>query len=418
MELQIFTLNCWGLWLVAKQRARRLRLIGEALQRSSADVVHLQEVWCRHDADLILAEAAKGQLKHGHHFIAGHFGSGLVTLSRFPLKQARFIQFTAAGDPLSLKGDFFAGKGVGWTQLETPAGLIDTFNTHLSANYRQSWQDAPDLGCRIALDGNSGVRILQMQQLATFVNGAAHPEGVAVVVAGDLNNPPDSLHMCLMQDLLPDLRDSWAVANPKDPGPTANDSQNTYSTAGAGKSPTRIDYVWASSACQVLSAEITMKAAAADLSFSDHFGVSVRLQLPAQGCSPGSRQHPAEPQGKYSSASGLQAAALHSMQRGILSMQQGSLAQAGVQSDSPQRAVNLPERAIEMPVSAARFGRIRSGRLGADSEGSDSSAASSPAKSRSTGSTMAGKIGVVPIREFMSPGESPLGAIRAGRLGE
>ena len=35
--------------------------------------------------------------------------------------------------------------------------------------------DAPDLGCRIALDGNSGVRILQMQQLATFVNGAAHP---------------------------------------------------------------------------------------------------------------------------------------------------------------------------------------------------------------------------------------------------
>ncbi len=51
------------------------------------DVVHLQEVWCRHDADLILAEAAKGQLKHGHHFIAGHFGSGLVTLSRFPLKQ-------------------------------------------------------------------------------------------------------------------------------------------------------------------------------------------------------------------------------------------------------------------------------------------------------------------------------------------
>ena len=96
----------------------------------------------------------------------------------------------------------------------------------------------------------------------------------------------------------------------------------------------------------------------------------------------------------------------------------GSLAQAGVQSDSPQRAVNLPERAIEMPVSAARFGRIRSGRLGADSEGSDSSAASSPAKSRSTGSTMAGKNGVVPICEFMSPGESPLGAIRAGRLGE
>ena len=56
------------------------------------------------------------------------------------MPQVRFIQFTAAGDPVSLKGDYFAGKGVGWAQLETPAGIVDTFNTHLSANYKQSWR--------------------------------------------------------------------------------------------------------------------------------------------------------------------------------------------------------------------------------------------------------------------------------------
>ena len=53
------------------------------------DIVHLQEVWCRSDAEMIIAEAAKGRLKHGHHFVAGHFGSGLIILSRFPLKQVQ-----------------------------------------------------------------------------------------------------------------------------------------------------------------------------------------------------------------------------------------------------------------------------------------------------------------------------------------
>lgn len=66
--------------------------------------------------------------------------------------QVGFVQFTAAGDPLSLKGDYFAGKGVGWAQHQTPAGLVDTFNTHLSANYKQAWDGrhgsrCPDQSC-------------------------------------------------------------------------------------------------------------------------------------------------------------------------------------------------------------------------------------------------------------------------------
>ncbi|KAK9864124.1 hypothetical protein WJX84_004721 [Apatococcus fuscideae] len=323
MELEVLTLNCWGLWLVAKQRARRLRLIAEALQRTTADVVHLQEVWCRSDADLILVEAAKGKLQHGHHFVAGHFGSGLLTLSRYPLKQVRFVQFTAAGDPVSLKGDYFAGKGVGWAQLDTPAGIVDTFNTHLSANYKQSWRDAPELGCRIGQDGNAGVRILQMQQLATFVRGSSHPDASAVILAGDLNNPPDSLHMHFMQSLLPDLKDAWVAANPKDEGPTANHPESSFSTTGAGKSPTRIDYVWTSLDCQVLSAEITMTSAEPGLSFSDHFGVSVRLHLPEHGTRPGGRQSQQPPQASSQAAS-FQSAALDSMQIGKATMERGS----------------------------------------------------------------------------------------------
>lgn len=48
----------------------------------------LQEVWVRKDADLIAEVAAQGDLKYSHHFVAGMFGSGLITLSRYPITEA------------------------------------------------------------------------------------------------------------------------------------------------------------------------------------------------------------------------------------------------------------------------------------------------------------------------------------------
>ena len=51
------------------------------------DLVFLQEVWVKSDAQFITKQAAKGQLQHAHHFVAGLFGSGLVVLSRYPLEQ-------------------------------------------------------------------------------------------------------------------------------------------------------------------------------------------------------------------------------------------------------------------------------------------------------------------------------------------
>ena len=58
-------------------------------------------------------------------------------------------------------------------------------------------------------------------------------EGLAVIVAGDLNNPPDSLHMHFMQRLLPDLRDAWVAANPHDRGPTANHPESSFSKSSS-----------------------------------------------------------------------------------------------------------------------------------------------------------------------------------------
>lgn len=145
--------------------------------------------------------------------------------------------------------------GVGWAMLETPAGRLSVFNTHLSANYGQQWQAgahalAPD--CRLPRDSLAGVRLLQvggrpgtqgrpgslcrkaaagmllatcasggpckgrasrihtcsspacrrvqqMLELAAFVRarGGGSPGGV--VLAGDLNSSPGTLEQALLR---------------------------------------------------------------------------------------------------------------------------------------------------------------------------------------------------------------------------
>ena len=56
---------------------------------------------------------------YSHHFRHGVFGSGLLTLSAFPILEASFSAFAAAGDPLAvLQGDGVAGKGVGCVALD------------------------------------------------------------------------------------------------------------------------------------------------------------------------------------------------------------------------------------------------------------------------------------------------------------
>ena len=75
------------------------------------------------------------------------------------------------------------------------------------------------------------------------------------------------------------------------------------------------------------------------------------------------------------------------------------------------------------PQHVKPYGHIRSGRLGEEGEGSDSSATSSPVFSQGNGSPMQVRTGGQDVgftHESVTPGRSPspLGVIRAGRLGE
>lgn len=64
------------------------------------------------DAEHLLACGRQGGLRHGIHFKSGLFGSGLVTLSRFPVVDTGFWRYAAGGDAADVTlGDYYAGKG-------------------------------------------------------------------------------------------------------------------------------------------------------------------------------------------------------------------------------------------------------------------------------------------------------------------
>ena len=291
--LRVVTLNVWGLLPPASShKKRRLASLARALPALRADVLCLQEVWCRADAAALTAAGAAAGLAHGVHFRCGPFGSGLVTLSRHPLVASTFTPYAAAGDPLALgQGDGVAGKGVGvvvvevWGGGRTKKTRVAVANTHLAAAYRSAHPPPPKgRGSEFSVpgDANGGVRLAQAAVAAAALAGAAAAAGAAVaVLAGDLNAPPHSLEVALLKALLPaGTVDAWAAAGPATDahaGATAN-RPGVKPTAGAGGAPARIDYVWAAGAA-VAGCGLVFGGGGGAAPVSDHAGVAARLAL-------------------------------------------------------------------------------------------------------------------------------------------
>ncbi|KAK9793185.1 hypothetical protein WJX73_009213 [Symbiochloris irregularis] len=280
-QFTVVTLNCWGLLLVAKNRRKRLGYIAEWLRKSDADVAFLQEVWVQFDARAIARAAAEGPLKHSFHFVSGLFGAGLMVLSQHPIQTVQLLSFNAVGDPLAiLSGDFYAGKGVGWARIKTPShGEVDCFNTHTSAAYGFNWQEAKEVpGVLQPTDKNAAIRIAQMLQIIGFIHsrtgGTAHP----IILAGDLNSPPESLETKLLQQLCPALQDTWLAANQGQEsaaGATANTPDNTFGgTKGQGKKPIKIDYIWCSGHSAASQSQVLADRTPQGQSLSDHNGLT------------------------------------------------------------------------------------------------------------------------------------------------
>lgn len=122
-----------------------------------------------------------------------------------------------------------ANKGVGLLRVQTPAGQIDLYVTHLLANYNALGAPGPG-------DHYLPHRTGQSYELARFI--AATNKNELTIVCGDFNSPSDSIELRIPKELV-QLRDAFTDMNSHD-GLTFATEDNKYSF---GDHPMRMDYV-------------------------------------------------------------------------------------------------------------------------------------------------------------------------------
>ena len=79
---------------------------------------NFQEVWCPEDYQTICS-LVRNVLPYSHFFDHGIIGSGTCILSKAPIRDAVFHEFSLNGYPHKIfHGDWFAGKGIGVCNID------------------------------------------------------------------------------------------------------------------------------------------------------------------------------------------------------------------------------------------------------------------------------------------------------------
>jgi sphingomyelin phosphodiesterase 2 len=136
-ELNLLTLNCWGLLHISALRTPRLDEIGRqlALLTPPPDIVALQECWTQDDYKAI-RHHTRQILPYGKFYHSGAFGGGLAILSRWPIEESTMFKYPLNGRPTAFwRGDWYVGKGIACAKIRFGSrrkDVIEVFNTHVS----------------------------------------------------------------------------------------------------------------------------------------------------------------------------------------------------------------------------------------------------------------------------------------------
>ncbi|KAH6997819.1 Endonuclease/exonuclease/phosphatase [Ilyonectria sp. MPI-CAGE-AT-0026] len=205
-ELNLLTLNCWGLLHISALRTPRLDEIGRqlALLTPAPHIVALQECWTQDDYRAIRRHTRQ-ILPYGKFYHSGAFGGGLAILSRWPIEESTMVKYTLNGRPTAFwRGDWYVGKGVACAKIRfgpRRKDVIEVFNTHTHAPYEREPNDS--YICH---------RTSQAWEMSKLLRGAAE-RGHLVVAMGDFNMLPLSLAHRLITAHAP-VRDVWRVLHP------------------------------------------------------------------------------------------------------------------------------------------------------------------------------------------------------------
>jgi endonuclease/exonuclease/phosphatase family metal-dependent hydrolase len=152
VQLRILTLNAWALpWPLADQPNARMEAIGGRLASLDADVVAFQEAWSPSARRRLIAAGRRAGYNEVWSKPGSIGASGMLVLSRLPIRDSRFIRFSLCGFPQDFtRGDYYGGKGIAIVTLETSAGPVALLSTHLIPHYGDYGPDDTYMGHRIS----------------------------------------------------------------------------------------------------------------------------------------------------------------------------------------------------------------------------------------------------------------------------
>lgn len=266
--LSVLTLNIWGLpggknLGLAPFRNSRIQGICKELKKATWDAVFLQEVWQKEDRKKLSTCGYPFALDSND--TNAIIDSGLLILSRYPLKEAQRLTYP----PLDLdssvleEGEALARKSADLVRLEHPdVGSIWLANTHLVSYYGEG-----------ALDKYHEVR---RQQFVSFVNWVKSVvKDDPVIVGGDWNFGAHNLELWREKDLgLVDFR-----ASKESEELTTLSKDNLFQKEDQG----RVDHLFASRHFDAIQGCLSMQNPVSYLGFpinlSDHFGWTENFRL-------------------------------------------------------------------------------------------------------------------------------------------
>lgn len=267
-RLRVVTLNIWnrmGPW------EQRFRLIREGLRALDADIVGLQEVLA-FEGESQAKAIAEALREDGLHYEltfgkANELGGGVLfgnaVLSRFPITKSDVF-------PLPNEGTR-ENRSLLMTELETPAGALPFFVTHLNWKFHEGY-----------------VREAQVVEVARVIKNLAPIRGLPPILVGDLNAEPEANEIRFLKGLGSlagksfYMDDCFAHAG-QGSGITFDAVGNPFA-ATTREYPRRIDYILVRGPDEhgrgkPLTARVVLDRIADGIAASDHYGVYAEVSI-------------------------------------------------------------------------------------------------------------------------------------------
>jgi endonuclease/exonuclease/phosphatase family metal-dependent hydrolase len=279
MRLRVLSFNVWGLPPpIGRDVSERLSRVMAELAGFDCDLALFQEVWTEDGRRQLIEEGRRLGYPHSFHPPGpAPRSSGLLALSRLPLRGTRFRRFTLCGLPERLtQMDYYAGKGVARFEVEVGDTAVAILNTHMHARY------APAR----AVDAYRGHRTAEVIEMAEELLAETGP----LVAVGDFNMRDTADEYRVLTGLT-GLVDAAAALDVRLPTTTL---QNAYRASRGAVNESRLDYVFCRAGlhrgirpveCRRVYDE-TIEVAGEPGAYSDHAGVLAELEIGGRGSAP------------------------------------------------------------------------------------------------------------------------------------